>query len=168
MATEPADIVPSVRRAKSSIAVTVIAALALAAPTQATAPSKPPLGPWASEGQVVFTLKKGTGKHKGKVLLTDFRLSIPDYPVCPTGGRSLRVLGRYPLKKFSRAGFTAWGVGRNVAGEPGPQPAKVEVNGRSSNGSFYVLWNYENASQVSRAVIELGECRAELVFAKPK
>lgn len=159
---------PSVRRAKSTIAAAVIAVLALGALAQAAGTSKPPLGPWASEGQVIFTLKKGAGKHKGKILLTDYRLRTEVQAGCPDQPTEARVLGRYPLKKFSRAGYTAWGVGRNVSGEPGPQPAKVKVDGRISNGSFYVLWNYENASQVSRAVIGFGDCRTELVFAKPK
>lgn len=168
MATEPAVIVPAVHRAKPTIAVAIFAALALAALAQAAATSKPPLGPWASEGQVIFTLKKGTGKYKGKVLLTNYRLRTEVQVGCPEQPTVASVLGRYPLKKFSRAGFTAWGVGRNVSGEPGLQPAKVKVDGRIHNGSFYVLWNYENAAQVSRAVIEFDDCRTELVFAKPK
>jgi hypothetical protein len=142
--------------------------LALGALAQAAGPSKPPLGPWAAEGQAIFTLKKGSGKYKGKILLTDYRLRTEVQAGCLGKPTVARVLGRYPLKKFTRAGYTAWGVGRNVSGEPGPQPAKVEVEGQIYNGSFYVLWNYENASQVSRAVIEFGDCRTELVFAKPK
>ena len=117
---------------------------------------------------MIFTLKKGVGKHRGKVLLTDYHLRTEVQVGCPAQPTVASVLGRHPLKKFSRAGFTAWGVGRNVSGEPGPQPAKVKVDGRIYSGSFYVLWNYENASQVSRAVIEFDECRTELVFAKPK
>jgi hypothetical protein len=146
----------------------VVAALALATLAQAAGPSKPPLGPWAAEGRVIFTLKKGVGKYKGKVLLTDYRLRTEVVVGCPDQPTLARVLGRYPLKKFSRAGYTAWGVGRNVSGEPGPQPAKVKVEDQVYNGSFYVLWNYENAAQVSRAVIEFDDCRTELVFAKPK
>lgn len=159
---------PLVLRAKTTIAVVVIAALALASLAQAAGPSKPPLGPWAAEGRVIFTLKKGAGKYKGKVLLTDYRLRTEVVVGCPDQPTVARVLGRYPLKKFSRAGFTAWGVGRNVSGEPGPQPAKIKVEDQVYNGSFYVLWNYENVRQVSRAVIEFGDCRTELVFAKPK
>lgn len=155
-------------RAKSMIAVVVLAALGFAALAQAAGTPKPPLGPWAAEGQVIFTLKKGLGKHKGKVLLTDYRLRTEVQVGCPEQPAVARVLGRYPLKKFSRAGYTAWGVGRNVSGEPGPQPAKLKVDDQTYDGSFYVLWNYENVSQVSRAVIEFGDCRAELVFAKPK
>lgn len=158
---------PLVRRAKTTIPVVVIAVLALAALAQAGL-SKPPLGPWASEGRVIFTLKKGAGKYKGKVLLTDYRLRTEVVVGCPDQPTVARVLGRYPLKKFSRAGYTAWGVGRNVSGEPGSQPAKVKVDGQIFDGSFHVLWNYENASQVSRAVIEYGDCRTEIVFAKPK
>jgi hypothetical protein len=160
--------VPLVRGAKLTVSVLLIAALALATLAQATGTSKPPLGPWASEGRVIFTLKKGTGKYKGKVLLTDYRLRTEVVVGCPDQPAVARVLGRYPLKKFSRAGYTAWGVGRNVSGEPGPQPAKVKVEDQIYNGSFYVLWNYENARQVSRAVIEFDGCRTELVFAKPK
>jgi hypothetical protein len=156
-----------VRKVRSTIAVVAVG-LALVALAQAAGISKPPLGPWASEGRVVFTLKKGLGKHKGKVLLVDYRLRTEVQVGCPEQPVVARVLGRYPLKRFSRAGFTAWGVGRNVSGEPGPQPAKVKVEDRVHNGSFYVLWNYENASQVSRAVIEFDGCRTELVFAKPK
>lgn len=146
----------------------IIAVLALAALAQAAAISKPPLGPWAAEGRVIFTLKKGAGKYKGKVLLTDYHLRTEVQVGCPDQPTVASVLGRYPLKKFSRAGFTAWGVGRNVSGEPGPQPAKVKVDGRIHSGSFYVTWNYENAAQVSRAVIEFDDCRTELVFARPK
>lgn len=159
---------PLVRRAKSTIAVVVLAVLALGALAQAAGTSKPPLGPWVAEGRVIFTLKKGLGKHKGKVLLGDYRLRTEVQVGCPDTSTEARVLGRYPLKKFSRAGYTAWGVGKNVSGEPGPQPAKVKADGRIYDGSFYVLWNYENASQVSRAVIEFDDCRTELVFAKPK
>lgn len=159
---------PLVRRTKITLAAVVIAVLALAALAQAAGIKKPPLGPWASEGRVIFTLKKGAGKHKGKVLLTDYRLRTEVVVGCPDQPTVARVLGRYPLKKFSRAGYTAWGVGKNVSGEPGPQPAKVKADGQVYNGSFYVTWNYENASQVSRAVIEFGDCRTELVFAKPR
>jgi hypothetical protein len=160
--------VAAVRRLKLTIAVAAVAALALVALAQAAGIKKPPLGPWASEGRVIFTLKKGFGKYKGKVLLTDYRLRTEVVVGCPEEPVVARVLGRYPLKKFSRGGFTAWGVGRNIGGEPGPQPAKVKVADRVYNGSFYVLWNYENASQVSRAAIEFDGCRTELVFAKPK
>jgi hypothetical protein len=153
---------------KLTIAVVAVATLGLVALAQAAGIKKPPLGPWASEGRVIFTLKKGFGKYKGKVLLTDYRLRTEVVVGCPDSPVVARVLGRYPLKKFSRGGFTAWGVGRNVSGEPGPQPAKVKVEDRVYNGSFYVLWNYENAAQVSRAVIEFDGCRTELVFAKPK
>ncbi|HEX6153550.1 MAG TPA: hypothetical protein VFZ19_08525 [Solirubrobacterales bacterium] len=156
------------RSARSTVAVAVIAVLALGALAQAAGSSKPPLGPWASEGQVIFTLKKGLGKYKGKILLTDYRLRTEVQVGCPDQPTVARILGRYPLKKFSRAGYTAWGVGKNVSGEPGPQPAKVKADGQIYDGSFYVLWNYENASQVSRAVIEFDDCRTELVFAKPK
>ena len=160
---------PPVRRTRSIIAVTAAAlVLAPAALAQATGIPKPPLGPWASEGRTIFVLKKGQGKHKGKVLLTDYRLRTEVQVGCPEEPTVARVQGRYPLKKFSRGGYTAWGVGRNVGGEPGPQPAKVKAGDQVYNGSFYVLWNYENATQVSRAVIEFDDCRTELVFAKPK
>jgi hypothetical protein len=160
--------VAAVPRIRSTLAVAAVAALALVSLAQAAGIKKPPLGPWASEGRVIFTLKKGFGKYKGKVLLTDYRLRTEVVVGCPDQPTVARVLGRYPLKKFSRGGFTAWGVGRNVGGEPGPQPAKVKVADRVYNGSFYVLWNYENAAQVSRAVIEFDGCRTELVFAKPR
>jgi hypothetical protein len=112
--------------------------------------------------------RRASVKYKGKVLLTDYHLRTEVQVGCPDQPVVARVLGRYPLKTFSRAGYTAWGVGRNVGGEPGPQPAKVNVDGEIHNGSFHVLWNYENARQVSRAAIEFGDCRTELVFARPK
>jgi hypothetical protein len=160
--------VAAVHRLRFTIAAVAIAVLALVALAQAAGIKKPPLGPWASEGRVIFTLKKGLGKHKGKVLLTDYRLRTEVVAGCPEQPVVARVLGRYPLKKFSRGGFTAWSVGKDIGGEPGPQAAKVTVDGQVHNGSFYVLWNYENVSQVSRAAIEFDECRTELVFAKPK
>lgn len=159
---------PPVRRAKSTIAVVAVVAMALAALAQAAGIAKPPLGPWSSDGQVVFTLKKGVGKHKGKVLLVDFHLRTEVVVGCPEQPVVARALGRHPLKKFSRAGYTSWGVGRNVSGEPGPQPARIKVDDRVYDGSFYVVWDYENPSRVLRGAIEFDDCRTEIVFAKPK
>jgi hypothetical protein len=153
---------------KLTIGSVAVAALALAALAQAAGTSKPPLGPWASEGQVIFTLKKGLGKYDGKVLLSDYRLRTEVIVGCPEQPTVARVLGRYPLKKFSRAGATAWGVGRNVSGEPGPQPAKVEVDGRTHDGSFHVVWNYEDPAESLGGTIEYAGCRTEFAFAKPK
>jgi hypothetical protein len=155
------------RRAKSIVAVAALALLALAALAQAGI-RKPPLGPWASGGQVVFTLENGTGSQKGKVLLTDFHLRTEVVVGCPDEPVVASVLGRYPLKTFSRGGYTSWGVGRNVSGEPGPQAARVKAGGRVYDGSFYVTWDYEKPSQALRGAIEFDGCRAELVFAKPK
>lgn len=168
MATEPAVIVPLVRRMKLTIGVVAIAAVALAALAQAAGTAKPPLGPWASEGQVIFTLRKGLGKFEGKVLLSDYRLRTEAIAGCPEQPTVARVLGRYSLKRFSRAGATAWGVGKNVSGEPGPQLAEVEVGGRAYNGSFYVVWNYEDPAESLGGTIEYAGCRTEFVFAKPK
>jgi hypothetical protein len=156
------------RRARSTVAGAFVAVLALGALAQAAGTSKPPLGPWAAEGQVIFTLEKGLGKYKGKVLLTDYRLRTEVQVGCPDQSTVARVLGRYPLKKFSRAGYTAWGVGRNVSGEPGPQPAKVKVGGEIYSGSFYVVWNYEDPAESLGGSIEFADCRTEFTFAKPK
>jgi hypothetical protein len=80
----------------------------------------------------------------------------------------VKVLGSYALKQFHRAGYTAWGVGKNVGGEPIYMGAKTVVGGETVNGSFYLLWNYQDPSEIFRAGAKFGDCAIEFTSGGPK
>lgn len=127
---------------------------------------QPPLGAWkVSGGAGGFSLKKGKG---GKVLLSNFHLRTPALEACESREANVRVLGSYPLKTFSRGGYTAWGVGKNQGGDAVEQAGRVEFGGKARNGGFYVIFDYENPREAIGGSISFGDCRAEFSFATPK
>lgn len=155
-------------RRLAPIAVVLVAVLALGGAVVAAAGQlkQPPVGAWkASGGSGGFTLKKGKG---GKVLLTNFHLRTPALEACESKEATVRVVGSYPLKTFTRGGYTAWGVGKNKGGDAVEQAGQVEFGGKVRNGGFYVIFNYENPRQAIGGSISFGDCRAEFAFATPK
>lgn len=149
-------------------AFVLVLALAGAAIAQARAYPKPPLGAWKLGGSGSgFTLKNGSGSAKGQVVLTNLHLRSPGDEFCPLQG-SVRVLGSYALKQFHRAGYTAWGVGKSAGGEPTYMAAKMVAGGKTVNGSFYLLWNYQDPSQIFSGGIKLEGCSVEFTSGAPK
>lgn len=80
----------------------------------------------------------------------------------------MKVLGKYPLKQFRRGGYTAWGVGKNVGGEPTYMAAQIVLGGETVQGSFYLLWDYQDPSAIFRGGIKAGSCGVEFTSGKPK
>ncbi len=149
----------------------VICALALLGATlaQAAATPKPPTGPWKLNGATGgFTLRKGTGSKRGKIFLSDLHFKTGLYAGCPSKVSTVRVLGRYALKTFTRGGYTTWGVGRNTGGDVTPRAGKVRVGGKTYNGEFYVVWNYANPRQVFGGSIQFGTCLSQFTFGTPR
>lgn len=139
-----------------------------AAVAQGRAYPKPPLGAWKLEGSGAgFTLKNGSGKTKGQVVLANLHFRSPADESCSAQG-SVKVLGTYALKLFHRGGYTAWGVGKNAGGEPTYMGAKMVVGGETVNGSFFLLWNYQDPSEIFSAGAKFGDCTIELGSGSPK
>lgn len=157
------------RRTKTLIATVVVAALASAAIAQASYP-KPPTGPWSIGPGSGFTLKNGKGDKKGTIFLSSFHFKIDPAEACEgaPGATTLKVLGSLPLKQFHRGGYTAWGVGKNVGGEPGYTPVKVVAAGKTLNGGLYVTWNYEDVTRLIRGGVAIGDCSYEFSTGAPK
>ena len=146
----------------------VLLALVGAAVVQARAYPKPPLGAWKLEGSGAgFTLKNGSGSSKGQVVLSNLHFRGPAGEFCPLQG-SVKVVGTYALKLFHRGGYTAWGVGKNAGGEPTYMAAKMTAGGKTVNGSFYLLWNYQDPSAIISAGVKLDECSIEFGSGSPK
>ena len=126
---------------------------------------KPVLGAWTTSGGG-FTLKNGSGKYKGAVVITNYHMNVE----CEGKAVQATVLGSYPLKVFTRGGFSTWGVGKNVGGEAEPMAAKVKAGGKTYNGSFNMIWYYEHPSnEVLSGSIAYGEsCSVYMSFAHPK
>jgi hypothetical protein len=151
------------------IATIVVAVLGIAAMAQASYP-KPPTGPWSLGPGSGFTLKSGKGAKKGTIFLSDFHFKIAAAEACEgaPGAAKLTVLGSFPLKQFHRGGYTAWGVGKNVGGEPGYTPVKVAAEGKTLSGGLYVTWNYEDVTRLIRGGVAIGDCSYEFFTGAPK
>lgn len=149
-----------------ALPLAVVAALAIAAIASAAYP-KPPTGPWTLGPGSGFTLANGKGSQKGKVILANLHAKLgSDCSTAP--GATVKVLGKYPLKLFRRAGYTAWGVGKNAGGEPTYMNAQVVLGGQTVSGSFYLLWDYQDPSAIFRGGIKAGSCAVEFTSGKPK
>ena len=159
----------TLKRLKTAAATITVAMLAIAAIAQASYP-KPPTGPWSIAPGSGFTLKNGKGAKKGTVYLSDFHFKISAAEPCDRapGATKLKVLGSFPLKQFHRGGYTAWGVGKNVGGEPGYAPVKVSAEGKTLNGSLYLTWNYEDVTRLIRGGVAIGDCSYEFSTGAPK
>ena len=151
------------------LAAALAALLLVSVSVAAAAPyPKPPLGAWELEGSGAgFSLKNGSGKSKGQVVLSNLRFRGSGDEFCPSRD-SVKVLGSYPLKQYHRAGTTAWGVGKNAGGEPTYTAAKMVVGGETVDGSFYLLWNYQDPAQILKGGFKLDGCTIELGSGSPK
>ena len=150
------------------LATALVLALACAAVAQGRAYPKPPLGAWKLTGTGAgFTLKSGSGKSSGQVVLANLHFRSPENEFCAATG-PVKVLGTYALKQFHRGGYTAWGVGRNAGGEPTYTAAKVVAGGKTVDGSFYLLWDYENPAKIFSGGVKLDGCSVEFTGGGPK
>jgi hypothetical protein len=154
------------RRLRIAIALAVVAALTAIAVAAAAYP-KPPTGAWTLGPGSGFSLANGKGSKKGKVLLSSLHAKLGSECAAAPGGTA-KVLGKYPLKQFRRGGYTSWGVGKNVGGEPTYMAAQVVLGGETVQGSFYLLWNYQDPSAIFRGGIKAGSCSVEFTSGKPK
>jgi hypothetical protein len=153
-------------RPRSILLLAVLAALLCAGLAEARAYPTPPTGPWTLGTGAGFTLKQ---QSKSKVVLSNLHFRSPvGEEVCPAKAEPVKVLGTYALKQFHRGGYTAWGIGKNVGGEPGDMAAKLVVGGKKVNGSFHLLWNYADPRAILGGSAEFGECRVEFTGGKPK
>ena len=108
-----------------------------------------------------FTLKKSGSK----VLLTNFHTTL----TCEEKTVKATVLGSYALKVFTRGGYSAWGVGKNVGGEAEPMPVQVKAGGKTYKGELSAIWNYEDpAHSLLGSYLSFNGCSAESLGAKPK
>ena len=162
-------------RLVAAAAVAVIAAGATTAFADASYPS-PPLGPWSlgsgsgfTGGGSGFTLKNGKGSKKSQVFLSNFHLKLDSESECEVAPKTIvKVPASFALKQFNRGGYSAWGIGKNVSGEPSYAPTRVLVEGKSIKGYFYVLWNYSDPSVVMRGGVAFGSCTLEFNGGAPK
>jgi hypothetical protein len=154
------------KRLRIAIVLAVVVALTAVAVASASYP-KPPTGAWTLGPGSGFNLANGKGSQKGKVILANLHAKLGTE--CSSApGATVKVLGKYPLKQFHRGGYTAWGVGKDIGGEPGYMAAKVVLGGETVNGSFYLLWNYSDTKAILGGGIKAGSCSVEFVSGKPK
>jgi hypothetical protein len=158
-----------------ALGVAVIAAGATAAVAGASYP-KPPLGAWslgsgsgfAGTGSG-FTLKNGKGSKKSTVFLSNLHLKLDAEPECEVAPRAIvKVPASFALKQFHRGGYSAWGIGKNVGGEPYYAPTRVLVDGKPLKGYLYILWYYSDPSVVMKGGVAFGSCTLEFNGGKPK
>ena len=149
-----------------ALPLVLAAALAVASIALAAYP-KPPTGAWTLGPGSGFTLANGKGSQKGKVILANLHAKLGS-ECSSTPGATAKVLGKFPLKQFRRGGYTAWGVGKNVGGEPTYTAAQVVLGGETVQGSFYLLWDYQDPSTIFRGGIKAGSCSVEFTSGKPK
>lgn len=153
-------------RLRSILLLAVLVAVFCAGIAVARSYPTPPTGPWTLGTGAGFTLKSA---GKGGVALSSLHLRSPvGEDSCPPKSVPVKVLGSYALKQFHRGGYTAWGVGKNVGGEPGDMAAKLVVGGKNVNGSFHLLWNYADVRAILGGSVEFGDCRVEFTGGKPK
>ena len=150
-----------------AVALTSLACLAASASAASIRPPK--LGAWTFGGGG-FTLVKGTGKSRGKVLVENFHIKTPaEEGGCPATPVTATVLGKFPLKVFTRGGYSVWGVGHNVGGEAETMPVKVSAGGTTVTGAFRMIWDFEHVTtEVLGMTVTFGECTMYPAFAKPK
>jgi len=146
------------------VLLAVVATLVLgAAPASAATLPRPVLGPWKMimGAQGGFTLKKADGK-----------VALTNYHVLATCGEEevkATVLGSFPLKVFTRGGYSTWGVGRNVGGEAEPMAVKVKAGGTTHDGTFSAIWYYDDpAHRLLGSFVSFGDCTDETLGAHPK
>jgi hypothetical protein len=142
----------------------------VAASIASAAASKPPTGAWTlgpGSGSG-FNLTSGKGSQRGKLILSNLHAKLASECASAPEAKTLKVLGTYPLKQFSRGGYSAWGVGKNAGGEPTYMAAQVMLGSETVTGSFYLLWDYSNPKKIFRGGIKAGSCSIEFTSGKPK
>ncbi len=152
-------------KSKLTIALLALAAtLALAAaPATAAKLPQPVLGAWKlNQGaQGGFTLKK----RGGQVVLSNYHVLAS----CDEKTVKATVLGSYPLRVFTRGGYSAWGIGRNVGGEAEPIAVKVSAGGKTYDGTFSAIWYYDDpAHRLLGSFVSFGDCTNETLGGAPK
>ncbi len=125
----------------------------------------PRLGAWAAQdGAGGFTLKK----KKGKVVLTNYHLTTEEGG-CSEKPETATVLGKYPLRVFTRGGASTWGVGKNVGGEAEPMAGKIKAGGKVYAGKFNMIWDFEDVTkEVLSGSMSFGACTIYMSYASPK
>jgi hypothetical protein len=159
----------------AALAVAVLAVGVMATVASASYP-KPPLGAWSlgsgsgfTGSGSGFTLKNGKGSKKSEVFLSNFHLKLDAESECEAAPTAMvKVPATLALKQFHRGGYSAWGIGKNVGGEPYYAPARVLAEGKSFKGFFYVLWNYSDPSIVMRGGVAFGSCTLEFNGGAPR
>ncbi|HVO54171.1 MAG TPA: hypothetical protein VMT37_07150 [Solirubrobacterales bacterium] len=137
---------------------------------------KPPLGAWSlgsgsgfTRSASGFTLKNGKGSKKREIVLSNFHLKLNAASECEVAPKAMvKIPAPIALKQFHRGGYSAWGIGKNVGGEPYYAPTRVLVEGKSTKGYFYMLWNYSDPSVVTRGGVAFGSCTLEFNGGAPK
>jgi hypothetical protein len=150
--------------ALAAVVVLVTASVAVAAS------SKPPTGAWTlgpGSGSG-FNLTNGKGSQRGKLILSSLHAKLASECASAPEAKTVKVLGTYPLKQFRRGGYSAWGVGKNVGGEPTYMAAQVMLGSETVTGSFYLLWDYSNPRKIFRGGVKAGSCSIEFTSGKPK
>lgn len=147
---------------KSILALaSLLVVLAVGAPLAAAKIPQPVLGAWKIAPGEGFTLKKSGSK----VLLTNFHMNVE----CEEKTVKATMLGKHPLTVFTRGGYSTWGVGKNVGGEAEPMPVQVKAGGKTYNGEFNAIWNFEDpAHSLLDARLAFNDCSAEALGGKPK
>ncbi|MFN8161149.1 MAG: hypothetical protein U0R52_08950 [Solirubrobacterales bacterium] len=155
-------------RIPTVVALIVVALLALGGAAGAASSPTPPTGAWKLNPGGGFTLKRGKGRNRGRIYLSNYHGRTGAYAGCPSKPTAVTVLGRYPLKRFTRAGYTAWGVGRNSGGDATPRAGKVKAAGKTYNGSFYLVFDYSNPRRVIGGSIQFGSCLTQFLYGSHK
>jgi hypothetical protein len=150
------------------VIVLAVAAALGAVSVAAAAYPKPPTGAWTLGSGSGFNLAGGKGSQRGRVILTNLHAKLGSECASAPGATTVKVLGKYPLKQFHRGGYTAWGVGKDIGGEPGYMTAQVVLGGETVNGSFYLLWDYSNPKRILGGGVKAGSCSVEFTSGKPK
>lgn len=157
--------------ARTALVLVAVVALVAASVASASSP-KPPAGAWTlgpgSGNGNGFTLASGKGSQRGRLILSNLHAKLATECASAPEAKTVKVLGKYPLKRFSRGGYSAWGVGKNAGGEPTYMTAQVMLGSETVTGSFYLLWDYSNHRKVFRGGIKAGSCTVEFTSGKPK
>jgi hypothetical protein len=152
-----------------------VATAAVAAAVALASYPKPPTGAWSLNPGGSFKVVGGHGKRKNRRYVKAVHLTSAYGISCPEKPVNLRVLGRFPLVKFTRGGYVAWGVGRNAPSSPDgylPVAAKLVVRGHKVNGKFDLVFAYDNVRQVLggdvRVKLDGANCLAQVISGHPK
>jgi hypothetical protein len=152
---------------RSLFLAVVIATLGLSTAGAASAGSypDPPIGAWTLGAPGSGFTLKSQGKS---VVLSKLHFRTPADESCSEKPEPVKMLGSFKLKQFHRGGYTAWGIGRNEGGTPGPTAARFVLGGKTVSGSFYMTWNYEDVTRIIGGEASFGDCSVYFLSATPK